>query len=350
MSRLRLLDFRLSDGPIAVGLCQGDIASCANIVNSAQRRLIYAREAGNEGWWGAWARIAFNVLKTNPYITGGRGMGRIINVTACRRALAIQNSFYEFLEFGIGLQPTDGCCASLSGAGCQFEEMYDRDMVPTFSDLAAGSYVRVYSSSVDAGNRVLLQGTDQNDLTIRSQDGLVPVEGEYLTFQAPFVQSPMTLNSITGIQKDITNFPVKFYEVNATTGDERSILTMEPTETVSGYRRYFLNGLPNDCCSGTVAGTVQVQAMVKLELIPVQQDPDYLLVPNLEALILECQAIRFDGMDSPSSDKKAAMKHHSAIGMLNGELTHRLGKTKPAVLFAPFGSATLARQGIGTMI
>lgn len=294
--------------------------------------------------------MVFNISPTDPFITLPRDVARLTEITVCGRPVAIQNEFFEFLEFGYGLQPTPNCCASLSGSNCQFLQMYDRGLFPTFSDLAPGKTIRAYTTDAsDSGKRALIQGTDQNDSIIYGQDGIVSCLGEFITFEPPFAQFPMTLNTLTGIQKDITTGPVKFYETNPVTGDTRLILTMQPSEEVASYRRYTVVGLPNNCCTNP-SGFNQITAMAKLEFIPAVVDTDWLLISNLEALICECQAVRFSNMDSAGSDQKALLKHREAIGLLNGELTHHLGRSKPAVVFAPFGSARLERQGVGKMI
>jgi hypothetical protein len=264
----------------------------------------------------------------------------------CKHPVAIQNEFEEFLEFGPGLQTPH----SFPGR-CHLPQNYDRGLFPTFVDLTPpNKTLRVFvTDPADAGRRVLIQGLDNQGAIIFSQDGLTPTTGEYLTFEQPFVQFPMELSAITGIQKDVTVGVVKFYQVDLTTGDMVLLLTMEPSETVASYRRYFLQGLPINCCHNnpSLPHSVQVEAMAKLALIPVQSDPDWLLIQSLEALIAECQAVRFEGQDSPVADQKSALKHRSAIGFLNGQLTEKLGKSRPAVVFKPFGSATLRRAGIG---
>ncbi len=90
--------------------------------------------------------------------------------------------------------------------------------------------------------------------------------------------------------------------------------------------------------------------MAKLDLIPAQVPTDYLLIQNLEALIAECQSIRFGDMDTPTSKQMAQERHIQAIRLLNGELTHFLGKDRPAIEVKPFGSATLRRAGVGRLI
>jgi hypothetical protein len=125
---------------------------------------------------------------------------------------------------------------------------------------------------------------------------------------------------------------------------------MEPGETVAGYRRYYLHGLPDTCCTctgtGTTGTTLRVTAIVKLEPIPATTDTDYLVLQNKEALIEECQAVRFSEMDSQEAQQLAVIHHLNAVRYLNGELTHYFGNDKPAVMFAPFGTARLERLNI----
>ena len=55
-------------------------------------------------------------------------------------------------------------------------------------------------------------------------------------------------------------------------------------------------------------------------------------------------------MDTPTAFQMAQVHHKNAIKLLNGQIVHHLGKEKIAVNFAPWGTATLRRQAIGTLI
>jgi hypothetical protein len=289
--------------------------------------------------------MVFNVTgTTDPYITLPRNVARLINMDICRHPVKIQNEFYEFLEAGVGLQP---------GCECNRLETYDRGMFPTFSDIVPpNKRLRFYiTDAADIGRRALVQGADQNGTTIYSIDGINEVTGIYVTFAQPFVDTPFDISTLTGLQKDFTVGQVRVFEVDTVTGVSRLILTMEPSEEVAGYRRYFLNGLPNNCCGSTfpAAPTTQVTAIGKLALIPVAVDPDYFVIQNLAALKEECQAVRFGEMDDSTSVGQAAVRHKKAINLLNGELVHHLGKERPAINFAPFGTAKLSHQRIGSL-
>lgn len=347
MNRLRLLDFRASDAAASVGVCQGDVGSLARLVNKAQRRLVFAREAGDAGWWGSWAEMAFTVSQDAPYITTPRDVARLENIAVCRQPVVIQNQFYEYLDFGIGPQPRPACPRPPCG---QYLEAYTRNNAVTFTDLTPpNKKVRVrLTSALDEGKRVMISGLDNNGTIITELDNGVNCSGTFVAPVAPFTDTEMEISKITGIQKDVTLGQVKFYSVDADTGDEVLLHTMEPSEKVASYRRYFLNGLPKNCCDPQNSSTtVQVTALAKLELIDVVSDTDYLLIQNLEALAEESASIRYSQIDNTESKKMAQEKHLQAIRLLQGELVHYLGKNRPAVAFKPFGSARLERVAVG---
>jgi hypothetical protein len=325
-------------------MCADDLDVVAGFVNELQTRLLYCREAGDTGWYGGWAAMNFTVTRADPYITTPREVARIEQLAICNRPTPIQNQFYEFLDFGVGPQTLQRHCGKILQA-------YERNNAVTFVDLdPVGKTIRVvYTNSADIGKRVFLQGYDANEVKIYSQDGLNEVDGLYLTLEDPFIQAPFGISSLTGIQKDATVGPVKFYEVDLTTGDTELLLTMEPTEETASYRRYYFGGLPNNCCADPANPTtnVLVTAIVKLELIPVAVDTDYLYIQNVQALIEEGKAFRHSNMDNGEAKQLSLAEHAQAVRYLQGQLVHREGKDRPAISFKPFGSADTRRVRLG---
>lgn len=353
MQRLRLYDARVSRLPSAIGLCSSDIVGLAQVLNSAERRLIESKEAGDEGWFGSWAEIAFNVSRSTPYVTMPRSVARLELATVCDKPVAIENQFYEYLRFGNGRMPKQ------FRAQCEWPllQILSRNNAPGFVDLTGPpKYIRLYPvDPADVGKRFLVQGRDSTGAAIYSQDGQQQAKGIFTVLQVPNVMvnaplsaSPQPFSAITGYQKDVTAGPVQVFQVDPVTGAEVLIHTMEPGETTGWYRRYYFNNLPNDCCfSSLTPGNVQVTAICKLDPIPVVYDTDYFTLQSLEALIEECQAIRYGDMDVAKAKVFEARHHSKAIGLLNGQLAHFLGKQTPAVNFAPFGSANLERVNVG---
>lgn len=344
LSRLRVMDFQARGRTDSFGVCGSDLAQVCELLMAAEERLINSREAGDEGWYGGWAEMVFQVSRADPYLTMPRGCARAETVVICNKPVPVQNQFYGYLRFGFGRKPDSSCTTFV---GCPQIQVHDRGYWPTFTDLVEGNVIRVYvTNTADESLRALISGKDTNDQTVSNLDAQILVDGEYTVFTAPFVDTVTRWNKLTGIQKDITTSPVAFYQVDATTGDPSLMLTMEPGETVAGYRRYYIEGLPAGCCDGTEEGTAQVMALVKLEPQPLTVGTDYLTIQSIEALIAECQSIRLGGMDGQGSKVEARERHNSAIRLLQGQLVHQLGKEMPAVSFAPFGNARLNRLNV----
>jgi hypothetical protein len=202
-------------------------------------------------------------------------------------------------------------------------------------------------TDIDGKKRILIQGQDSTGQTVYTQDTWFQPQGEFVTFDTPFASSARQWNTITGLQKDQTNGYVQVFQTDPTTGAQVLLVTMEPSETVAGYRRYFFDRLPRDCCQGLGASaTVQVTAIVKLDHIPVQQDTDYFLLTNLDAISAEAQSIRYGKMDTLQAKQMSVERHKKAIQLLIGELSHYQGIDTPAIQFRPFGSARLTRSHI----
>jgi len=358
MQRTRLYDCRISGLPESVGLCNSDLNGTAAVVNAAQRRLLYCKEAGEESWWGTFAEIRFVLSRAQPYVTFDRDVARLELVDVCDYPVDVNNQFAEYLRFGNGRMPK---LFRQTNRNAFAPQVYTRNNVPTMVDLSGtGQYIRAYyTDSSDAGKRVLIQGLDSNNNVVYSQDGLNRAVGQFEALSSPFVQWPMTFNSITGIQKDVTNYPVQIFQVDPATGAQVLLATMQPTETTAWYRRYYFHNLPCNCCSQVClnpcsptvpAPSVVVTAIVKLEFNPVIADTDYCLIGNVEALKEEAMAVRYSTMDSAQSKQLEAIKHRNAVRYLNGELTHYLGKDTPATNLAVFGSAKLERRMIGNML
>jgi hypothetical protein len=349
MTRLRLYDLMISRMSEALGICR-DRAVIGPIVNSSQARLINAPEAGDEGWWGTFAEVAFNVSRSAPYITLPRDVARLELVSVCDTPIPINNQFFEYLQFGNGRLPLQfkrDCISGVTG--------HTRNNAVFFTDPSISPLLlRVYGSALDNGKRVLFQGQDSNDVEVITQAGESRVKGVYVTIEQPFATTPLTFTTVTGVQKDLTADPVSIYQVDPSTGEETLLLVMSPSEETAWYRRYYFHNLPADCNrQNGPEGDVQVTAIVKLDMLPVKVDSDYCILQGdagKEAIILEAQAMRMESIDSGSAQAMAHNFHRQAIRMLNGQLTHYLGTDEPALTYSIFGDAPLNRHRIGTLI
>lgn len=342
--RITLANVMASRIPQTLGKCADDFAGVAAFVNEAQQRLINA--GGETGWFGGWYEVAFNVPRTNPYITCPPDIARLVNVAVCGRPILIQNQWYEYLWANIGLQST--CPNSPCTDGLR--EAFERGTVPMAYDFTdSNQYIRVYvTDSRDVGAQITFSSVlDQNGNGVYETDGESQVNGFVLTYTEPFSQSGFIVTSIGQVSKGVTYGDILVYQVDATTGVESLLARYKPWETNPSYRRYYLNSLPLNCCNSATPQTAQVKALAKLEYVPVQYASDFLLIGNIPALKEECLSVRYGEMDTPSSMAQSAQYHRNAVKLLNDELTHYLGKQNPAISVAPFGSAKLERHLAG---
>lgn len=343
-SRPTLASFRAQFPSEAMGICQAD-PQVATYCNQAQDELIIDPLAPDEGWWGGWAtmHLTASIINNSAYVVTPREIARLIVMGVCDKPIHIRNGFYEYLNFGSGLQPKH-CCHTNCG---QTFQAFERDNAVTFSPLLPGGQtVRIYpTDSRDAGLRVLFQGTDQNNQTILTTDPGTGTSapGEYISLAFPFVNSANTYNGITGIQKDQLYGPIQLFQVNPTTGSEAPLSTMDPNESSANYRRYLVTGIPNsNLCCYSPAEPLRIRAQARLDFIPVENETDYLTIQCIPALLEQAQAIRYRRMDNGA--QQSMFHHQQAIALLNGQLDLYCGKTSTAVKIPIFGSNRMHRQ------
>lgn len=296
----------------------------------------------DEGWWGGWVtlNLTASVVNGTAYVVTPREIARLIVMGICQQPVKISNGFYEYLQFGRGLQPK-----TCQGTRCQSPfNAYERDNVVTFSPLlSTAQIIRIYPTDArDAGLRVLLQGKDANGLTVLTTDPGTGTSapGEYIALGFPFVDSVNQYTEISGLQKDQTYGPLQFFQVDATTGTEVALSTMDPNEGAASYRRYLINGIPNQTlCCYTAGAPLQITAQGRLDFIPVINETDYLIIQNVAALIEEAISIRYSRMDSSNAAQQSAIHHGRALALLNGQLDAYEGKVNTAINVPIFGSA-----------
>lgn len=305
--------------------------------------------APSEGWWAGTVtlHLTASINGGAAYVVTPREIGRLTDVAVCGQPIPIRNGFWEYLQFGRGLEPKacrhTGCGSPLSA--------YERDNAITFSPLlSTPQKIRVYPTDVrDIGLRVLLQGKDQNRQTILCTDpgtGLSAL-GEYLSLNLPFVDSVNQFSTISGIQKDATYGFIQMFQVDPNTGAEVPLSSMEPNEGVASYRKYLVNGVPSHnlyCVSP--ASPLQLTAQGRLDFIAVANETDYLTIPNVPALTEEAMSIRYGKMESGNAAQQSMAHHARALALLNGQIDSYEGKTNTAISVPIFGSHRLRRQPV----
>lgn len=342
--RLNLYQLRKSRLPRILGLCQDNLPEIAQYCNAIQQTLLFDKAAGDESWNGSWAEIFFNVSRSQPFITLPREIARIEAADVCNHPIDLHGQFKEYLRFGNGRMVKNRCHCPDTLAG------YERNNAILFTELTnTPQLIRAYiNNAQDVGKRAIISGLDSNNKEVYSQDNLVIVQGQFAAFESPFATWTLPVNRITGISKDTTAGEIEFYQVDPTTGEEILILTMQPSETIASYRRYYFGNLPCSCCPvpGATEGTVQISAIAKLQPVPMVVDTDWALLTSLEAFIAEAQSLRLQEADTGSAQQMAAIHHQRAIRLLIAENGHYHSIKSPAVGVNYFGDERCNRTDL----
>ncbi len=293
--------------PQVLGLCPSD-PRMLEYVNEAMERLMSRGK-----FKGTYQK--YRICASSSCITWPRQIETIESLAICDQPVRIRNEWFEFLEFGTGLQ---------SGSGCG-SQMFDRGTACAFNDIAGvNKKIKVYADVAEsAGAKILLQGYDENGAWIRTLVGDEWVDGEYVVLAvSPGTLSTKIFSSLTGVQKPDTNCVVRLYEYNTDDTTQRAIAIYEPDETVPQYRRSLIAGLGTGGCCNSECETKAVTVMAKLRFIPVARDTDYLPIGNLAAVKDMCQSIR--KMENNLFEEAKAYEA-SAVNELERELATYLG-------------------------
>ena len=326
--------------PTSVGLPACD-PRFTQLLNDACYRL---SEAGR--WWGTYKKL--RICATDGCITWPREVKNVETVKLCNLGIPVRNQWYEFRE---NVRSPD-----TSDTSCDRKELLDRGTTPQHTDFSTTSKIRLYPASAsDAGKKVLLQGLDGNEKPVRTLSGSNYIDGEYVTLASPSATSTYSFYApgLTGAQKPVTNGRVLAYAVHPTTGVETLIAEWHPSETNPDYRRTFLNNLPtcttgNDCedegdgcCAGdTSCSNVVVEAIVRVEFVPVAVDEDWLTIGNLQALQHGMRSIQHE---EKNNYRMAETEWQRALRLLRSELDAYSPRERTIVNVQQQGTAKLSR-------
>jgi hypothetical protein len=301
--RVTLADLRASRVPEALNIPPTDTRFAA-YVNEATERLL---RKGH--WWGTTAKYAISVM--SGYITLPRQIATIEKVSTDHIIKPVRDQWYEFLDNGWGTrEATTGT-----------EEALFKGRYATISDVVpSDKKARIYCDlASDAGKKVLILGYDDDGNWIRTtQDGVVS-DGEIIALaQSPGTYSTSKFSAITDVQAP-TNLDGQWWLYSHSTVDDTESLlgNYQYDEIRPSYARYFFPAL------ALITETpVLVEALVKLDFIPVARDTDYCLLGNIPALKRMCMAVK---AEEENRFTDALALEAMAVKSLDEELAHYLG-------------------------
>lgn len=268
---------------------------------------------------------------------------RILYLKVNDTPIPMQSPWFEFVGYGPSLineANTNGTDGNQVNGLRGLEGVLDRDNVLLFRDIPDPSLGETYTlrletqvdESVDSvlPDSVIIMGTDDNDVQLRSGSGGVYHDG--ITFDwvqgsgsTQYAESAQVFKTVTAAIKPVTRMPINVYAVPVGGGDNILVGQWGPNDTKPAYRRYRIPGLSTDI-------QYTVTSRVRQRFVPVENDNDFLQISNLPALRAMIMAVYY--FEAGKDDLYAAKKM-VAIDLLQKEAKAYRGeqRKKPLITF-----------------
>lgn len=314
--------------PQSLGLCSTDSRVLAYL-NEAQERLV------PKGLWvGTYGR--FRICATDGCVTLPPQLANIERMALCGQPRPVHDMFYEFLDNGFGTrnavcQNNSGtsCCG---GGGCGLPEANLRGWFPSFADIRGTDkkLTLVCDVSADVGKEVLLTGYDENGNWIRTNPGGVWQDGETVELaQSTGVTTTKFFDGgLSGVQfLEDREGQVWLYENDTVAVTLRMIGSYQYWETNPSYARYLFPGVLSQTQDDDSCGLTTIELIGKLEILPLVQDTDLLLITSVPALKEMCLGIKKaeDEADSVKANQLIVAAEAVATKYLDEQIDHYLG-------------------------
>lgn len=328
------------------GVCS-DTVQFADYVNRATRRLIK-----RGAWFGT--EVSMRICTEGCDVVFPRHVGTVLGLRLCNSDyMQIRNSWWSILSPGnIG-----GWNNALNGSGFGYGIVsggyspagIDGSTVPIFNQISGntGKYIQYHVvKAQDVGKTVTLYGKKYGNQPLQTQASGAWQNGITITAVRPSVPSATTLvTQITSVIREPTQGMAYLYEVDPVTSKKRMLAVYEPNETNPSYRHMQIPALtctPYSTDEYDVK-TWQMEALVKLQYIPVEDENDFLLISDFDALAMAIQSIKFDEANDPENAEKYMLK---AIRELNFELRDKSPADQLSVRVNVMGSGRMIQNPI----
>jgi hypothetical protein len=320
----QLIDAKTDRGILAVTPVCADNPDFPAFINEVTRKLMR-----RGGWWGT--EMLMSICATNSHITWPRIVGTVLGIRPCGRGSAeMRNMWWNIVGPAI-------CCgiSGLNGWGTPF--VVEQNPAPCYNEISGNTGRVLYyhvTKAQDYGKTITIFGTRFGGQPLQELD----TDGNWkagITITAqPLpggIGAAIAVTRITSIVREPTQGMSYLYELDENLNIFRDLAQYEPTETNPQYRRVKIQGYcgltgfrdDNDRC------IKRMEALVKLQFIPVANDADFLPIGNLDALKLAIQATRFD---EGNDEVMARAKWDDAVKELNLELRDRFPNNQTSIV------------------
>ena len=207
-------------------------------------------------------------------------------------------------------------------------------------------YIRAYPRcQADIGKSMTFYGEDSKGQTVlvKQADGTWQA-GMKVILSIPFSSTSTQFRSITRVSKDKTECPVDVYQYDPVTNLLEDVAHYEPDQTEPAFIFSVLSGMNWNTQS---CPAKQVDVLAKIAIKDLSLDSDVMAIQNLEALKALVQAIKLG--EQGNIEAQRAMVQ-DAVHQLNLQDWDENPEDTVPVQWATFGTATLARHGIGRNI
>ena len=303
---LTFSQLKASDVPADAGVCATS-PDFLSLTNKAVRMLM------NRGsFFGTTQRI--QLCTFGGCATWPRYVGTVLATNLNGQHSHPKNNWWEFLDTQRSDFALNGIFPWVNGSFGS-APLVDANTSPVFNPISCGHpvYLRVYPSlKEDVGKVTTFYGVDSNGQVIRTKNSLgVWQEGVTITMALPFSQTPMLIREVTRITKDVTVGVVRYFQYEPIKQSVFDLVSYDPSETTPMYRSSKVGAGRGGCC------ITSIQALIKMEFIPVLVDSDIVQIGNLDALSDMMKSIR---EKKAEHIQEAQALEASAVRELNLEL------------------------------
>jgi hypothetical protein len=302
-----------------------------DLMNEAQRRLIKRGD-----FYGMTQTM--DLMFQGKLIAWPREVGTVIAVRGCGHPMQIQNQWYSFTgSWRHGHNHFHGDVV--------FEDVNPAPIFNEIYNVPNGMLIRYYvTNPADIGKTCTIYGHKYGAQPLQEVVGGKTVDGLTLTGQNPWFSTDVYVTDIFSITRQPTFGMTYLYQFNPANSMLVSLAAFEPNETNPRYRRTFVRNhqtrflRPGETPSTTPKWN-NVEALVKLEFIPVVNDRDFLLVDDMDALKFMVQAIKAEEANDHATAETLITK---AIRELNfADREKNPDEATPVVVRSTFGNRTL---------
>ena len=301
--------------------------ACPNSPEFADQVNTVTETLWNRGaWWRSEVLARLCVFGCN--IVWPRYVSTVMGLRTCAGRVELKNNWY--IDHGAVLRkyPVSrqlGIGRDLGWWGLNWVSNLtasDTDTSPIFTEITGntGKLLRYHVvKSQDYGKTIQFYGKQFGAQPLQELDANgVWQNGLTLTATNPIAQTSILVTKIDEIVRQPTQGMAYLYKYDPTSGDQRMLAAYEPSETNPQYQRSKINSLNYlpARVDANGAKSWQVEALVKLEFVPVVHDRDFLLIDNWGALAYGIQAVKFDEANDAENAEKFWTK---AIRELNFE-------------------------------